>query len=91
MIWVFGSGLRDVSLGAVEVRGELGCPSMLCRTSLYKKGEAGEGGAVAGPLAGSNCNCEECDGTDPHCLLRELQLFPLFNSTQAAELMTGQR
>lgn len=56
-----------------------------------KKGR--RGGAVAGPLAGSNvnCNCEECDGTDPHCLPRELQLFPLFNSTQALELMTGQR
>lgn len=38
----------------------------------------------AGLLAGGNvnCDCKECDGTDPHCLLCELQLFPGFNSVQ---------
>lgn len=29
-----------------------------------------------------NCDCRECDSTDPHCVPRELQLFPGFDSVQ---------
>lgn len=77
--------------GDGEKGGGWWCPSMLCRTSLHEKGK--EEGRQRGHSPGSNvnCNCEECDGTDPHCLLREPRLFPVFNSAQAPELMTGQR
>lgn len=62
---------------------------MFGRAPHDERGAVGRDGLLA---AGDvNCDCRECDSTDPHCVPCELQLFPGFNSVTVQELMTGQR
>lgn len=71
--------------------------SFICSIRLALKSYLGVQNVFAGPLkmrdgpvgrlgllaaSNVNCDCRECDGTDPHCLLCELQLFPGFNSVR---------
>lgn len=58
-----------------------------------ERGTVWRGGLVA---AGDNCDCRECDSTDPHCVPRELQLFPALTQYRAepndrAEVITARR
>lgn len=57
-----------------------GGPELFAGSLEMRKGPVGRFWLLA---AGNvNCDCRECDSTDPHCVLCELQLFPGFNSVQ---------